>query len=92
MVRALEQTVDEDAGKGSHEALVAGMALFAVFARARVGDLTRCPYEPTLDVTAEDGGFVETRFVQHKTARPGAQRSLPITASARGLLGRPWAL
>ncbi len=91
MVQALERAVDIDAGGGSIDAVIAGTVLFAVFARARVGDLTRCPFEPQLDLNREGGGYVETKFVQHKTARPGAQRSLPITASALGVLGRPWA-
>ncbi len=87
MVQALERAVDADAGGGGLNAVIAGNVLFAVFSRARVGDLTRCPFEPQLDVTLEGGGYVETKFVQHKTARPGAQRSLPITASARGIIG-----
>ena len=90
MVRALERVVMEDAGKGEDNAIIAGIALFTLFARARIGDISRCPYEPSLD-TSCGTGYVETRFVNHKTARPGSRLALPITATAFGISGEPWA-
>ena len=91
MIHTLEQTVIDDDGLGHPDALVAGAALMAVFGRARIGDLARCPFEPTLEVDLAGGGYIETRFDRHKTSRPGSRRSLPISASALGLLGSPWA-
>ena len=68
-----------------------GAALFALFARARIGDLARCAVEPVLDVTDDRTGYVETRFELHKTARPGTRAMLPITANAFGVGRAPWA-
>ena len=79
-----------DAGAGEPAALVAGAALFAIFGRARIGDLRRCNAEPQLDVSGE-AGYIETRFFDHKTARPGTRRALPIAAAAYGLRNKPWA-
>ena len=92
MVIALEQLVLRDDGAGRFEALVAGAALFALYSRARIGDLSKCAIEPTLDVNEEKTvGYVETRFLNHKTARPGVRRALPITGNAFGLMNLPWA-
>ena len=90
MVLALEDIVMRDAGAGEPAALVAGAALFATFGRARIGDLRRCNAEPQLDVSGE-AGYIETRFFDHKTARPGTRRALPIAAAAYGLRNKPWA-
>ena len=92
MVIALEKLVLRDDGAGSFEALVAGAALFALYSRARVGDLAKCTVEPTLDVNEDNSfGYVETSFLNHKTARPGVRRALPITGNAFGIMNRPWA-
>ena len=71
---------------------MAGASLFTLYSRTRVGDVARCAVEPKLDI-ASDGkrGYEETRFESHKTARPGARALLPVTASAFGLTGEPWA-
>ena len=92
MVMALEALVLKDDGAGAPNALAAGVSLFALFARARIGDLARCTVEPCLDIAADgSSGYVETRFMQHKTSRPGSRRALPITANAFGLRRAPWA-
>ena len=36
-----------------------------------------------------DRGYCETRFLDHKTARPGIRRALPVVASAFGVAGQP---
>ena len=90
MVKCLEQVLLDDAGVGSPSAVIAGGALFCVYARLRVGDLRRCSVEPVLDIAGATG-FIETKFVEHKTAKPGTRRSLPVAAPAFGLLG-PWAV
>ena len=91
MVMTLEKIIQGDGGAGEPETLTAGIALFALYGRARIGDLARCPYEPALEVGENQHGYVETKFDKHKTARPGSRRALPITAAARGLLDLPWA-
>lgn len=90
MVKALEKCVLDDDGRGDPAALLAGAALFVLFARARVGDAARCIIEPLLD-TADGHGYIETKFELHKTARPGTRAMLPISANAFGLLGKSWA-
>ena len=82
MVAALEGVVLNDRGQGTYRAVIAGAALFALFSRSRVGDLRRCSVEPVLD-----GRFLETRFLEHKTARPGTRRALPIVAPVFGVSG-----
>ena len=92
MVIALEKVLADNAASANSDALHAGTALFAVFARARVGDLRRCSVEPVLDMTDDNlTGYIETRFAEHKSARPGSRRALPIVAAAFGLTGIPWA-
>ena len=90
MVKCLEKVVQDDAGVGGPAAVISGGALFCVYARLRVGDLRRCSVEPTVDIAGATG-FIETRFVEHKTAKPCTRRSLPVAAPAFGLLG-PWAV
>ena len=84
MVATLEAVVLEDEGRGNYDAVIAGAALFTLFSRSRVGDLRRCAVEPILD-----GEFLETRFLDHKTARPGSRRALPIVAPVCGVT-RDW--
>ena len=91
MVIALENVLADNVEAANADAIHAGTALFAVFSRARVGDLRRCGVEPLLDLTDDkSSGYIETRFTEHKTARPGSRRSLPIVASAYGLTDICW--
>ena len=47
--------------------------------------------EPVLDMAPDMlNGFVETRFRDHKTARPGCRAAMPITAPTLGLSSPPW--
>ena len=85
----LEKTVAEDEGRGELDAIVAGADLFAVHGRVRVGDLRWCIEEPELDLT-EGVGFLDTHFTEHKTARAGTKRALPIACSADGLTSKLW--
>ena len=89
VVKVLERIVSADAGSGNPDGIYAGTALFAVYSRCRVGDLCRCAVEPTLDLT-DGGGFVETFFLEHKSAKPGSRRALPIVAPVLGLTSK-WA-
>merc|ERR1711994_739941 len=92
VVRALEWVVHDSSVAGSIVAVIAGSALFCLYSRARVGDRARSRTEPSLDIARDmRSGYVETHFLDHKTARPGARRALPITASAFGLSQTPWA-
>ena len=63
MVLALEDCVVDDAGRGDARALLAGVALFTLFSRTRVGDVARCALEPKLDVAdaAESCKLVRSR-------------------------------
>ena len=73
-------------------AVVAGNALMCLFGRARVGDAAKCAAEPVLDLAADGAaGFVQTTFMDHKTARPGVKRALPVVAPAFGVTGINWA-
>ena len=90
MVRALEELLADEADEGTVDAVHCGVVLFGLFARARVGDLRRCDVEPSLDLSPDGHGFVETRFYDHKAARPGSRRALPICAPAQGVTGRSW--
>ena len=91
MVKALEQFLDKNSAEPVFESVIAGAALFAVYSRSRVGDLSRCATDPTVDVIlAERRGYVETVFLEHKTAKPGTRRALPITAPAYGILDTCW--
>ena len=89
MVRAFEEVLVDDAGRGGEDAIIAGTALFCIFGRLRVGDLRRCKNEPIIDDAGGDA-YLETHFVDHKTARPGTRRALPVVAPAAGLIS-DWA-
>jgi hypothetical protein len=74
------------------EGVLAGAALFCLYARARVGDLRRSPVDPILDIAAGGRvGFVQGAFFEHKTAKAGSKISLPIVAPLPGVTGRDWA-
>ena len=90
MVTSLENLVLADSD--CEDGLIAGAALFCLYARARVGDIAKCSEEPSLDI-AQDGslGFIQSRLLDHKTARPGEKRSLPVVAPVFGVTGRNWA-
>ena len=89
MVMELGKAVVEDEGRGEPDAIVAWAALFAVHGQLRAGDLRRCIEEPELDLT-EGVGFLETHFTEHKTARAGTKRALPIACAADGLTSMLW--
>ena len=95
MVAALENLLAKEVVDGlpaSVDAAHAGAVIFGIFARARVGDLRRCDVEPFLDIDGgKQSGYVETRFYDHKTARPGTRRALPVCAPACGVTKVPWA-
>ena len=84
MVKTLEEILARFGRKGPVGSIIAGAALFAVYSRARVGDLRRCGEEPHLDLGA-GVGYVETRFVDHKTAKPGTKRAMPIAGTVHGV-------
>ena len=86
MVAALEHFVVSDKGSGVPEAIVAGSALFALFGRARIGDLARCMLEPSKDGDV----YLETGLIAHKTARPGTSLSLLVVAPMLGITSTPW--
>ena len=94
MVVALEMAVIKSSDLLDVNLMIAGAALLGVFGRVRVGDMRRCAVEPQADL--DDGGhfgYAETRFLEHKTARPGTSRALPIAAPAFGLCGSAsWAV
>ena len=91
MEATVERILEKGAPTGDVDALVAGTTLFVLFARARVGDVRRCNLEPVLDASPDGStGFLETRFAEHKTSRPGSRLSLPITAPAFGVTGINW--
>ena len=70
----------------------AGSALFCLYGRARVGDLARSASEPFLDIAdGLTGGFVQGALLDHKTARPGSKRALPVAAPILGVSGKDWA-
>jgi hypothetical protein len=74
------------------EGILAGAALFCLYARARVGDLRRSPVDPILDIAAGGRvGFAQGAFFEHKTAKAGSKISLPIVAPLPGVTGRNWA-
>ena len=85
MVLALEVAVLK-ADLKDPNLIIAGAALLGVFGRVRVGDMRRCAVEPEADMAADKQfGYLETRFMEHKTARPGTSKALPIAAPAFGL-------
>lgn len=91
MVMDLELLVASTAADRSKR-IIAGTALFILFGRARVGDIARATMEPKLDAAEGDAhGFVETFLVDHKTAKPGTRKALPVTAPICGLTHHPWA-
>ena len=61
--------------------------------RTRFSDSHFVDAEPELDVDAGGFGYVECRAVHSKTSNKKQRRgkALPLVASARGLLGKPWA-
>ena len=70
----------------------AGSVLFCLYGRARVGDLARSATEPFLDIPRDlSGGFVQGALLDHKTARPGSKRALPVAAPVLGVSGKNWA-
>ena len=93
MVITLETvTINADGGFNDDDVVIAGAALFVLYARARVGDVARSSTEPCLDL-APDGseGYVQGALLRHKTAKPGTKRSLPLAAPAFGVSGADWA-
>ena len=90
-VATLERVLADDGGRGSADAIIAGTALFAVFSRSRVGDLRRCATEPELDMHG-GSGYVEARFLDYKTAKPGTRRALPVIATVHGVTATTWAV
>ena len=90
MVQALEKTLVSGAAEGAPSAILAGGLLFTLFSRARVGDMRKCPIQPEGDLSNVKKGYVSTRFLDHKTARPGDRRALPIIAPATGIFERSW--
>ena len=91
MVKTFETILLKEALRHTDDAVIAGAACFAIFARARIGDLRKCQVEPVLDLAKDNvNGFLETRFRDHKTARPGSRSAMPITAPMLGVLDEPW--
>ena len=90
MVRAFESIV-LDPQNSLDDAVIAGATLFAILARTRIGDMRKCLIEPSLDMAPDlRNGFLETKFREHKTARPGSRAAMPITAPTMGLSTSPW--
>ena len=92
MIVALEKLLAQNAADGKHDAVVAASVLFAVYSRTRVGDLRKCREEPKIDMSPDGKkGYIDTRFADHKTAKPGSTKALPIAAPAYGLTDECWA-
>ena len=91
MVNDLEKLLVSEADAGTIDAVLAATALFGLYARVRVGDLRRCSIEPTLSMASDRStGTLETQFFDHKTARPGTRRALPVAAPVFGVSGACW--
>ena len=90
MIVALECLARADTRDG----ILAGLLLFCVFGRLRVGDMVQIDCEPTLDAPEVGEGFLEAFMVKHKTAKPGTRRSMPVAVPTLGISGscwtRPW--
>ena len=72
--------------------VLAGSALFILYARGRVGDVSKCAIEPFLDISPDNThGFVQSALLDHKTAKPGSKLALPLVAPAFGVSGQNWA-
>ena len=91
MVRALEELLAREAELGSRDAVVSASALFALYARGRIGDLRRCMQEPKYIGSADrKDGFLETFLVEHKTAQAGSTKALPVAAPINGVTQNVW--
>jgi len=89
-VKMLELALETSADP--RDAALAGLCLFCVHGRLRVGDAVRIQAEPFLD----DPGLGRTAFLEagtqnHKTAPRGARDLLPLVALARGITNPRWA-
>ena len=92
MLVQLEKLLVSEAAAGTIDAVLASTTLFGVYSRARVGDMRRCEVEPYVQMASDrSSGTIETRFLQHKTARPGTKRALPVAAPAFALTSACWA-
>ena len=93
MVTTLEEiATDADGFQDDFDIVIAGAALFVLYSRARVGDVARSATEPTLDLAPDRSeGYIQGALLDHKTAKPGTRRSLPLAAPAFGVTGRDWA-
>ena len=91
MLEDLEILLAKGAEAGAVDSVLAATALFCVYARTRVGDLRKCINEPIMDM-AEDRscGTLETKFFDHKTARPGTRKALPVAAPVFGVTKVCW--
>ena len=91
MVKALEEYLNANAATGSPMTVMASTTLFAVYTRTRIGDLRRCTVEPVVELSSGGSvGYLETKFHDHKTAKPASTRALPIAAPVHGLTGSVW--
>ena len=90
-VEALERGVFEL--EQAQDRLFSGHCVFMTHSRTRFSDTHYVDSEPLLDVDAQGSGYVECRTVHSKTSNKKQRRgkALPLVASARGLLGKPWA-
>ena len=64
---------------------MAGLLLFGVFGRLRVGDMLQMDTEPVLDAPKGCEGYLEAFMVRHKTAKPGTRRSMPVVGPTLGV-------
>ena len=95
-VAAMERVVcDPTLGSGFdlEDRVFLGFMLFVIHARARFADAARVTAEPTLDLDADDVGFIEAGATDLKTGRGRSRvrRALPMVGHARGLTGLHWA-
>ena len=71
---------------------LAGVALFCIHGRLRVGDALKVTAEPLLD-SAADGSicFFEVGALSHKTAGRASRLTLPMVGLGTGVFGTAWA-
>ena len=87
MVEDLERLLAQGAATGEVDSVLAATALFCIYSRARVGDLRKCDVVPMMDMAKDRScGTLETRLLEHKTARPGTRRALPVAAPVFGVM------
>ena len=81
----------KDKAKPCHDRFAAGAMLFAIFSRARLGDLKSIK-NPCIDIAADGTGYLEVTSLSHKTRSMGNALGfeLPLIAPIQGVTDSPW--